>query len=86
MEFKTAAHQKIYERTRDYLQSIFGEVAIKSVGDSFVLQEGSTFVYVRVLPIGDTKTIVEIFSYVVVGVAPTEELLKFLLVHNLKLI
>jgi hypothetical protein len=86
MEFKNASQQGVHDKTRDFLQTLFGEVAVKSIGDSFVLQEGSTFVYVRVLPVGETKTVVEVFSYVVVGVTLTAELLKFLLVHNLKLI
>ncbi|HMG33311.1 MAG TPA: YbjN domain-containing protein [Blastocatellia bacterium] len=86
MEFKTACHKETYERTRDYLQSLFGEVNCQSIGDSFVLQEGSTFVYVRVLPVGDSKSVVEVFSYVAVELTPGEELMRFLLSQNLKLI
>ena len=48
MEFKTEAHQRAYEKARDYLHTLFGEVNVKVMDDTFVLQEGSTFVYVRV--------------------------------------
>ena len=51
MEFKTEAHQRVYEKTRDFLHTLFGEVNVKVMDDTFVLQEGSTFVYVRAFPI-----------------------------------
>jgi hypothetical protein len=53
--------------------------------DTFVLQEGSTFVYVRTFPIGDKKSGVEIFSHVVVDIDVTEELMRYLLTYNLRL-
>jgi hypothetical protein len=86
MEFKTAPHRQAYDKTRDCLHSIFGEVNVKRAGDSFVLQEGSTFVYVRPLPVGESKSVIEIFAYVAVDVTITEALLRFLLVNNPRLI
>lgn len=86
MEFKTEAHQRAYEKTRSYLHTLFGEVNVKVMDDTFVLQEGSTFVYVRVFPIGDKKSGVEIFAYVVVDVDVTEQLMRYLLTYNLRLI
>ena len=86
MEFRTEAHKTVYEKTRNYLHTLFGEVNVKLMDDTFVLQEGSTFIYVRTFPIGDKKTGVEIFSYVVVDVDVTEELMRYLLTYNLRLI
>jgi len=86
MKFKTGAHKRVYEKARDYLHALFGELNIKIVDDTFVLQEGSTFVYVRTFPIGEKKTGVEIFAYVVVDVDVTEQLMRYLLTHNLRLI
>jgi hypothetical protein len=86
MEFKTEAHQKVYDKTRDYLHALFGEVNVKAMDDTLVLQEGSTFVYVRTLPIGEKKSGVEVFAYVVVDVEVTEQLMRFLLTYNLRLI
>jgi hypothetical protein len=86
MEFKSEAHQKTYEKTRDYLQSLFGEVNVKAMDDTFVLQEGSTFVYVRTFAVGDKKAGVEVFAYVVIDVEVTEQLMRYLLTYNLRLI
>lgn len=86
MEFKTEAHRKVYEKARDYLYTLFGEVNVKVMDDTFVLQEGSTFVYVRTFPIGAKKSGVEIFAYVVVDVEVTEQLMRYLLAYNLRLI
>jgi len=85
MDFKTEAHQTTYEKTRDYLHTLFGEVNVKSMDDTLVLQEGSTFVYVRTFPIGDNKSGVEVFAYVVVDVEVTEQLMRYLLTYNLRL-
>ena len=86
MEFKTEAQKEAYEGTRDHLNALFGEVNVKAMDDTFVLQEGSTFVYARVFPIGEEKTGVEVFSYVVVEVDITEDLMRYLLTYNLRLI
>ena len=86
MEFKTAAREKVYEKTRGYLHALFGEVNVKVMDDTFVLQEGSTFVYVRVFPIGEKKAGVEVFAYVVVDVEVTDQLMRYLLTYNLRLI
>ena len=86
MEFKSEAHQKTYEKARDCLYALFGEVNVKVMDDTFVLQEGSTFVYVRTFPIGEKKSGVEIFAYVVVDVEVTEQLMRYLLTYNLRLI
>lgn len=85
MEFKTDAHKEAYEKARDFLHTLFGEVNVKTMDDTFVLQEGSTFVYTRTFPIGDKKSGVEIFSYVVVDIDVTEELMRYLLTYNLRL-
>jgi len=86
MEFKTVAHQKAHERTRGYLHELFGEVNIKAMDDTLVLQEGSTFVYVRAFPIGEKRSGVEVFAYVVIDVEVTEQLMRYLLTYNLRLI
>src|SRR5262249_6509322 len=62
MEFKSEAHKQAYDKTRDYLHALFGEVNVTVMSDTFALQEGSTFVYVRTFPIGDNKAGVEVFS------------------------
>src|ERR1051325_973690 len=85
MEFKSDAHKRAYEKTRTYLHTLFGEVNVKCKDDTFALQEGSTFVYVRTFPIGDRKSGVEVFSYVVIDVNITEELMRYLLTYNLRL-
>ena len=86
MEFKTEAHQRVHDKTRGYLHTLFGEVNVKVMDDTFVLQEGSTFVYVRAFPIGEKKAGVEVFAYVVVDVEVTEQLMRYLLTYNLRLI
>ena len=85
MEFKTEAQKKVYEKMREYLFTLFGEVNVTPMEDALVLQEGSTFVYVRVAAIGERQAGVEIFSYVVVEVDVTEALMRYLLTYNLKL-
>ncbi len=85
MEFKTEAHKQAYETTRSYLHTLFGEVNVKTMDEAFILQEGSTFVYLRPFAIGEKKSGVEIFSYVVIDIAVTEELMRFLLTYNLRL-
>jgi hypothetical protein len=85
MELKTDAHKKAFEKTRDLLHTLFGEVNVKLMEDTFVLQEGSTFVYTRTFPIGDKKSGVEVFSYVVVDIDVTEGLMRYLLTYNLRL-
>jgi hypothetical protein len=86
MEFKSDAQKTVFNRTREYLHSLFGEVNVKVLDHTFVMQEGSTFVYVRAIPIGDKKAGVEVFSHVVVGIDVTEELMRYLLTANLKLV
>jgi hypothetical protein len=85
MEFKTEAHKQAYDKARDYLHELFGEVNVRLSGDTFVLQEGSTFVYLRTFPIGEKQAGVEVFSYVVIDVAVTEALMRYLLTSNLRL-
>ncbi|HEU4391797.1 MAG TPA: hypothetical protein VFV34_28685 [Blastocatellia bacterium] len=86
MEFKSEAHKQVYEKVRDQLYGLFGEVNVRAMADTFALQEGSTFVYVRTFPIGNKSAGVEIFSYVVVDVEVNEELMRYLLTYNLRLI
>src|SRR4030095_10551670 len=86
MEFKTDAHKRVYDQARGYLHPLFGERNVKGMDDTFVLQEGSTFVYVRAFPIGAKKAGVEVFAYVVVDVEVTEQLMRYLLTYNLRLI
>jgi hypothetical protein len=86
MEFKTEAHKKVYENTREFLFELFGEVNITVIEDTFALQEGSTFVYVRITVIGERQACVEIFSYAVIDIEVTEELMRYLLTYNLKLV
>ena len=85
MEFKTEAHKQAYDKARDYLHALFGEVNVTQMDDTFALQEGSTFVYLRTFPIGEKQAGVEVFSYVVIDVAVTEALMRYLLSYNLRL-
>ena len=85
MEFHSERESRAYEKARDFTYSLFGEVNVKPVGGMLALQEGSAVVYVRVFPIGSEKTGVEVFSYVAIGVEATDELMRFLLTYNLKL-
>ena len=85
MEYKNEAHKQAHDKAQDYLHALFGEVNVTRMGDTFALQEGSTFVYVRTFPIGAKQAGVEVFSYVVVDVTITEELMRYLLTHNLRL-
>src|SRR5207253_8267235 len=85
MEFKTEAHKQAYDTARDYLHALFGEVNVTQMDDTFALQEGSTFVYLRTFPIGEKQAGVEVFSYVVIDVAVTEALMRYLLTYNLRL-
>lgn len=86
MEFKTEAQKKVYEKMRDSLVTLFGEVNLTTMDEALVLQEGSTFVYVRATAIGETQASVEVFSYVVVDMDVTEGLMRYLLEYNLKLV
>lgn len=81
----TEAQSRAYAKCRDYLTRLFGEVNVRETGEALALREGSTFVYVRAFPIGETHSGVEVFSYVATGVRITEELMRFLLEYNLKL-
>jgi hypothetical protein len=85
MDFKTHAHRAAYEKTREFLYAIFGETGVNVIDDLFALQEGSAFVYIRVFPVGTSSAGVEVFSYVVADVGVTEELMRHLLAHNLRL-
>ena len=85
MEFKTEAHKQAYDKARDYLHALFGEVNVTQMDDTFALQEGSTFVYLRTFAIGEKQAGVEVFSYVVIDVAVTDELMRYLLTYNLRL-
>ena len=87
MKFKTEAHEKVYQKMRDCLFTLFGEVSLTAMDDyTFALQEGSTFIYVRAAAIGEKQASVEIFSYVVVDIDITEELMRYLLEYNLQLV
>ena|SRR5437868_8147435 len=86
MEFKNAAYKQAYDRARDYLHVLFGEVNVTQMGETLALQEGSTFVYVRAFPIGEKQAGVEVFSYVVLDVEITEALMRHLLTYNLRLV
>ncbi len=86
MKFKTEAHRKVYEKTRDFLHEMFGEVNVKVMDDTFTMQEGTTFVYARVFAIGEKRAGVEVFSYVVADIEVTEELMRYLLTYNLRLV
>lgn len=86
VEFKSEAHRETFEKTREFLGVLLGEVNVKLIGESFAMQEGSTFVYARPFAIGKKRAGVEIFSYVAVGVDVTPELMRHLLTYNLRLI
>jgi hypothetical protein len=85
MNFKTEAQKKNYEKMREYLFTLFGEVNVTAIDEALVLQEGSTFVYVRAAAIGESQACIEIFSHVIVEVEVTEALMRYLLTYNLKL-
>jgi hypothetical protein len=86
MEFKTEAQKKVYEKMRDSLVTLFGEVNLTTMDEALVLQEGSTFVYARATAVGEKQASVEVFSYVVVDIEVTEALMRYLLEYNLKLV
>jgi hypothetical protein len=86
MNFKTEAQKKVYEKMRECLFTLFGEVNVTVMDDALALQEGSTFVYTRTAAIGEKQASVEIFSYVVVDVEVSEALMRYLLEYNLKLV
>jgi hypothetical protein len=85
MELKTRAQKDAHEKTRRFLYSIFGETGVDMIDDMFVLQEGSAFVYIRVIPVNESSAGVEVFSYLVADLAVTEELMRHLLAYNLRL-
>jgi hypothetical protein len=85
MSEPTAAYKKTQTKIREALFVLFGEINVTVFEESFILQEGSTFVYVRALPVGATQSCVEISSYVVVDVEVTEALMHFLLTTNTRL-
>ncbi len=85
MKAKTEAQKRACEKTSEYLFALFGEINVTVFEESFILQEGSTFVYVRVLPVGAKQSCVEVSSHVVVDVDVTEALMRFLLTNNLRL-
>ena len=86
MDFKSGAHRSAYETTRACLYELFGDVNVRVADCSFVLEEGSALVYVRVFPIGEDRAGVEVFSYVLIDVVVTEQLMRFLLAYNLRLV
>jgi hypothetical protein len=86
MEFRTEAHRSAYEKTRACLYELFGDVNVRVADCSFVLEEGSALVYVRTFPIGEDRAGVEVFSYVLIEVVVTEQLMRFLLAYNLRLV
>ncbi|HEY6330902.1 MAG TPA: hypothetical protein VI756_16340 [Blastocatellia bacterium] len=86
MDFRSESHRRAYFKARDYLFELFGEVNVSAVNCALALQEGSTFVYIRAFPIGEDKAGVEIFAHVLADVAVTEELTRYLLSYNLKLV
>lgn len=85
MSEQTEAYKKTRAKIREALFALFGEINVTVFEESFILQEGSTFVYVRALPVGANQSCVEISSYVVVDVDITEALMRFLLTTNTKL-
>jgi hypothetical protein len=86
MEFKSEAHKKAHEMARACLYELFGDVNVRLADCSFVLEEGSALVYVRTFPIGEGRAGVEVFSYVLIEVQVTDELMRFLLAYNLRLV
>jgi hypothetical protein len=86
VELTTESHRRAHAAVRDYLFDLFGEINVSVIPGAFALQEGSTFVYVRTFPIGEDKAGVEVFSYVLVDVAVTGDLMQYLLTYNLRLV
>jgi hypothetical protein len=86
MEFKSEAHKNAHEMARACLYKLFGDLNVSFADCSFVLEEGSALVYVRTFPIGDDRAGVEVFSYVLIEVQVTDELMRFLLAYNLRLV
>jgi hypothetical protein len=86
VDFKSDAHRKVHQLTREYLYSLFGEVNVQTTEDAFTLREGSSVVYVRTFPVGSERAAVEVFSYVAIDLEITDALMRELLAHNLKLV
>ena len=86
MEFKTEAQKNVYEKVGQIMREEFGKQAMaREDSPSFMIQRGSAWVQVSVLPINEQHTTVRAHSWVVTGVENTPELLQFLLKENLNL-
>jgi hypothetical protein len=86
MEFKSESHKNAHEMARASLHEFFGDVNVRLADCSFVLEEGSALVYVRTFPIGDDRAGIEVFSYVLIDAEVTDDLMRFLLAYNLRLV
>ena len=69
MEFKSQAHQQVYEKIAPWIRELFGTFAFaREDVPSFGLAVGSAFVQVGVIPWGDDDATITARSYVVTGV------------------
>lgn len=86
MEFKSQAHQQVYEKIAPWIRELFGTFAFaREDVPSFGLAVGSAFVQVGVIPWGDDDATITARSYVVTGVEMTQDLMYFLLRENDKM-
>ena len=82
MEFQHDAQEAAYKRVSEYMTQLFGEdAAADPQSPGFTLKRGSAEINVSVAPLED-KAVVAVFSWVVTGATPSEELYKFLLTEN----
>jgi hypothetical protein len=84
MQFETESQRACYEKTRDWMQQLFGEqIMPRSDLPGIGLMMGSAFVQVWVNAWGAEETAVRTIAWVVQGAEPVPELLHYLVRANL---
>ena len=80
MEFQHDVHAKAYERVKQLMKELYGELYVAADDfPAFVLDAGSTKLHVAVLPWGDSDACVKVFAWVIIGAELTPDLMKYLL-------
>lgn len=83
MEFKTKAHEEIYQKIAGYMKDLFGEFARPRPDDTaFGITVGSAYVYSRIYPWGEDEAVINTRSYVITKCEIVPELMEYLLTEN----
>lgn len=83
MDFQSPAQQQIYEKVRQHMVELFGELGRQRTdAPGFVITMGSALAHILVLPWGEDNAVVTVRSYVVTGAELVPDLLKYLLQEN----